>query len=75
MLLRILIFIYFICLLFPILGQTESLKNSIGKLTVKVIGFKNDIGDCWFALDNSPDIYESEDSVWIGKILQIKTIR
>jgi len=72
MLLRILIFTCFTCLLFPILGQSESFNDSTGKLTVKVIGFKSDRGDCWFALDNSSEIYESMDSVWIGKILPIK---
>jgi uncharacterized protein (DUF2141 family) len=72
MLSRIPIFTCFICLSFPILGQTTSLNNTTGKLTVKVIGFESDRGDCWFALDNCEGIYESEDSVWIGKIPPIK---
>jgi uncharacterized protein (DUF2141 family) len=72
MLLRIIIFKYLIFLSFPILGQTETLINTTGKLTVKIIGFENNRGDCWFALDNCAEIYESEDSVWIGKILPIK---
>jgi hypothetical protein len=55
--------------------QTYTLINNIGKLTVKVVGFENDNGDCWFALDNCADAYEIEDSVWIGKILIIKEKR
>ena len=42
-----------------------------GILNIKISGFENDKGDCWFALDNSKDVYESEDSVFIGKILPI----
>ena len=42
-----------------------------GKLTVRILGFENDDGKCWFALDNSEDVFESEDSVFIGKILPI----
>ncbi len=48
---------------FSIHLQTDSLINSIGKLTVKVVGFESDSGDCWRALDNCADIYVSEDSV------------
>jgi hypothetical protein len=43
--------------------QTDSLINSIGKLTVKVVGFVSESGDCRLALDNCADIYECEDSV------------
>jgi uncharacterized protein (DUF2141 family) len=43
-----------------------------GSLTVRISGFENNNGECWFALDNSEDVYESEDSVFIGKILPIK---
>jgi uncharacterized protein (DUF2141 family) len=49
-------------------------KSSIaerGTLNIKIVGFENDIGDCWFALDNSKDVFESQDSVFIGKILPI----
>ena len=42
-----------------------------GTLNIKITGFENDNGECWFALDNSKEIYESEDSVFIGKILPI----
>jgi len=42
-----------------------------GTLNIKITGFDNDNGECWFALDNSREIYESEDSVFIGKILPI----
>jgi len=42
-----------------------------GTLNIKITGFDNDNGECWFALDNSREIYESEDSVFIGKILTI----
>ena len=46
--------------------------NKKGKLIVVITGFENDKGDCWFALDNSEEIYESDDSVFIGKILPVK---
>jgi uncharacterized protein (DUF2141 family) len=42
-----------------------------GTLSIKISGFENDKGECWFALDNSKDVYESKDSVFIGKILPI----
>ena len=42
-----------------------------GTLNIKISGFENDEGDCWFALDNSKAVYESKDSVFIGKILPI----
>jgi uncharacterized protein (DUF2141 family) len=42
-----------------------------GTLNIKISGFENDKGNCWFALDNSKDVYESKDSVFIGKILPI----
>jgi uncharacterized protein (DUF2141 family) len=42
-----------------------------GNLNIKISGFENDEGDCWFALDNSEVVYESKDSVFIGKILPI----
>ena len=48
------------------------LPSQVGSLKVKITGFENDNGECWFALDNSEDVYEREDSVFIGKILPIK---
>ena len=45
--------------------------DDFGKLIVRIIGFSNDRGECWFALDNSESVYESDDSVFIGKILPI----
>ena len=50
----------------------DSISVELGSLTVKITGFDNDRGECWFALNNSEEIYESEDSVFIGKILPIK---
>jgi uncharacterized protein (DUF2141 family) len=47
-------------------GSTEK-----GSLIVKIIGFENNEGECWFALDSSKEVYESKDSVFIGKILPI----
>ncbi len=48
-------------------------SNSIGmgSLTVKLSGFANDKGECWFALDNSEEVYESEDTVFVGKVIPI----
>ena len=42
-----------------------------GTLTIIIGGFENDNGECWIALDNSEVVYESDDSVFIGKILPI----
>ena len=42
-----------------------------GTLTVRITGFANDNGKCRFALDNSKEVYESEDSVFVGRILPI----
>ncbi|MBK7632438.1 MAG: DUF2141 domain-containing protein [Ignavibacteriales bacterium] len=53
-------------------SQANKLNNiERGTLSIKISGFENDKGDCWFALDNSKDVYESKDSVFIGKILTI----
>ena len=66
--------ILFLCLVFNILifPQTVDSLSGYGRLVVIIKGFENDKGDCRFALDNSKSIYESEDSVWIGKELPIK---
>ncbi|MBT8387620.1 MAG: DUF2141 domain-containing protein [Ignavibacteria bacterium] len=42
-----------------------------GTLIVNIVGFENNNGNCWFALDKIKEVYESEDSVFIGKILPI----
>ena len=42
-----------------------------GKLIVIVTGFNDETGNCRFALDDSKNVYESEDTVWIGKVLPI----
>ena len=47
-------------------------QKSFGKLEIEINGFQNNVGDCWFAIDNSEEVFESEDSVWIGKILSIE---
>ena len=56
-------------LIFP--QDVDSLVGS-GKLTVIIKGFESDEGNCRFALDNSKEVYENEDSVWIGKVLPIQ---
>ena len=63
--------ILFICILSVWSQSTTSDKNPKGKLIVNITGFENDKGDCWFALDNSEDVYERDDTVFIGKILPI----
>lgn len=50
--------------------STDSLSG-FGKLTVIIKGFENEIGNCRFALDNSEQVFEGEDNVWIGKELPI----
>ena len=52
-------------------SKADSLQST-GKLIVKVVGFNNNEGDCWFAVDNAKEVYEREDTVWIGKILPIE---
>jgi uncharacterized protein (DUF2141 family) len=46
-------------------------KVERGTINIKISGFESDKGDCWFALDNSKEVYESKASVFIGKILPI----
>jgi uncharacterized protein (DUF2141 family) len=46
-------------------------KIESGNLIIKIIGFNSEEGKCWFGLDNAEEIYESEDTVFIGKILPI----
>lgn len=55
-----------------VLSQTSDKTNSMGRLEIIITGFSNNDGDCWFALDNSEEVFESEDTVWIGKILPIE---
>ena len=52
--------------------QNSENNPLFGKLEIVITGFENNTGDCWFAIDNSEDVYESEDTVWIGKILPIE---
>ena len=54
------------------LAQTSEATTQLGKLEILISGFNNNEGECWFAIDNSKDVYEREDTVWIGKILPIK---
>ncbi len=64
----------FIILLISEFQFAQSIEETklFGKLEVIITGFENNEGDCWFALDNSEEVYESEDKVWIGKILPIE---
>ena len=64
----IFLFLVFNILIFP---QTVDSLWGYGKLVVIIKGFENDKGNCRFAIDNTKSIYESEDSVWIGKELPI----
>lgn len=52
-------------------SQESHESPNLGKLKVIITGFTNETGNCRFALDNSKFIYESEDTVWIGKVLPI----
>jgi uncharacterized protein (DUF2141 family) len=54
------------------IAQTSEATTQFGKLEVVILGFNNNEGDCWFAIDNSREVYESKDTVWIGKILSIE---
>jgi uncharacterized protein (DUF2141 family) len=42
-----------------------------GSLTIKITGFESDEGECWFGLDNTEEVFEGEDTVFIGKILPV----
>lgn len=53
-------------------AQALNEQQKFGKLEIVISGFQNNVGDCWFALDNSEEVFENEDSVWIGKILPIE---
>jgi len=53
-------------------AQTSDESLKFGKLEIEINGFQNNVGDCWFAIDNSEEVFESEDTVWIGKILPIE---
>jgi len=55
-----------------IFAQLHNDSVSFGRIKIVITGFENNDGDCWFAIDNSKEVYEREDSVWIGKILPIK---
>jgi uncharacterized protein (DUF2141 family) len=55
-----------------IFAQVHQDSVSLGTIKIIITGFKNNVGDCWFAIDNSKEVYEREDSVWIGKILPIE---
>ena len=45
--------------------------NIEGSLRVIITGFASDEGSCRFALDNDENVYESEDSVFIGKMVSL----
>ncbi len=68
------IIVLFITSFSPILSQSIENANSpsnMGSLSVKIIGFESNEGKCRFALDSSETIYESDDLVFIGKVLPI----
>ena len=52
-------------------AQVDDNSRDHGKLTVVIFGFKNEEGNCRFAIDDSKLVYEREDSVFIGKVLPI----
>jgi uncharacterized protein (DUF2141 family) len=54
-----------------IFPQINTDYKEYGKLTVVVTGFKNEKGNCRFAIDDSKFVYEREDTVFIGKVLPI----
>ena len=55
-----------------IIPQASDQITPTGRLEIIITGFENNIGDCWFAIDNSEEVYESEDTVFIGQILPIE---
>lgn len=65
--------VYGIIFLFVPLNYSHDVEDPVelGSLIVRITGFASDEGECWFALDNSKEIYESDDSVFIGKIVPV----
>ena len=57
--------------IYPTFARVVDNSSDKGSLIVKIVGFENNKGECWFALDNSKEVYESKDSVFVGKILPI----
>jgi len=47
-------------------------SERVGKIIVTIVGFENNEGDCRFALNNSEELHEREDTVFIGLVLPIK---
>jgi uncharacterized protein (DUF2141 family) len=66
-----LIYIFLVFSITVLYSQSADSLSGFGKLTVVIKGFENETGDCRFALDNSEEVYERDDSVWIGKELPI----
>ena len=54
-------------------SQTTESTNGLGKLTVIIRGFEEQIGNCRFALSNSEELFEREDTVWIGQDIPVKS--
>ena len=52
-------------------SQVNVDSRDYGKLTVVITGFKNEKGNCRFAIDDSKFVFEREDTVYIGKVLPI----
>ena len=67
------VLVYVIIFLLVPLNYSHDVEDpvEIGSLIVRITGFSSDEGECWFALDNSQEIYESDDSVFIGKIVPV----
>jgi len=65
-------YLLFISVSETIFSQVSNKNIPTGKLEIIITGFSNNDGDCWFAIDNSEEVYEREDTVWIGKILPIE---
>jgi uncharacterized protein (DUF2141 family) len=56
-----------------IYSQSEPADTSqFGKIIVNITGFENNDGDCRFAINNSEELHEREDTVFIGLILPIE---
>jgi uncharacterized protein (DUF2141 family) len=51
--------------------QIESYGAQLGKIIITIVGFENDDGDCRFAINNSEELHEREDTVFIGLVLPI----
>lgn len=67
------VLIAFIFLSPKLFSQTiQADSTQLGRIIVTIVGFENKKGDCRFAINNSEELHEREDTVFIGLVFPIK---